>query len=99
MKKKAGEYQKAYRAGNGPASIQAGVAPGPEDRWVATNPECEGAQIFQTSHRQIAEPGRRALFAAAALPPQYAQKRRAPGALYFLHKIRLNLRAQVPAVC
>lgn len=48
----------------------------PEIRWVATNPECEGAQIFQTSHKQIAEAGRRARLAAAEL--------------YFLHKIGLN---------
>jgi len=49
------------------------------ERSVATNPECKGAQIFQTSHRQIADVGRQSLFAAAEL--------------YFLHKIRLNFRA------
>jgi hypothetical protein len=45
----------------------------------ATNPECKGAQIFQKSHRQIADVGRRGLLTAAEL--------------YFLHKIRLNFRA------
>jgi len=49
------------------------------ERSVATNPECKGAQIFQTSHRQIADVGRQSLLAAAEL--------------YFLHKIRLNFRA------
>jgi hypothetical protein len=48
-------------------------------RSVATNPECKGAQIFQKSHTQIADVGRRALLTAAEL--------------YFLHKIRLNFRA------
>ena len=49
------------------------------ERSVATNPECKGAQIFQTSHRQIADVGRRVPLTAAEL--------------YFLHKIRLNFRA------
>jgi hypothetical protein len=49
------------------------------NRSVATNPECKGAQIFQKSHRQIADVGRRDLLTAAEL--------------YFLHKIRLNFRA------
>ena len=43
--------------------------------WPQTR-KCEGAQIFQTSHRQIAEDGRGVLLTAAGL--------------YFLHKIRLN---------
>src|ERR1051326_7772573 len=88
--------RKHCRAGNGPAEITQtdsnyGVLFG--ERSVATNPECKGAQIFQTSHRQIADVGRRVPLAAAEL--------------YFLHKIRLNFRAlkasqpapQAPASC
>ncbi|HMC30663.1 MAG TPA: hypothetical protein VKL99_07485 [Candidatus Angelobacter sp.] len=78
----AGEYQKAWPAGNGPAeTYQAGAftALARAVRWVATNPECKGAQIFQKSHRQIAEVGRRSLLMATGL--------------YFLHKIRLNFQA------
>jgi hypothetical protein len=55
------------------------TAPRIVDRRVATNPECKGAQIFQKNHTQIAELGRRGLFARAEL--------------YFLLKIRLNLPA------
>jgi hypothetical protein len=74
--------RKHCRAGNGPAEIYPGKRKHSAckgTRSVATNPECKGAQIFQTSHRQIADVGGRGLLIATEL--------------YFLHKIRLNFRA------
>ena len=82
LKEEPESIRKHYRAGNGPAESYPGKRNNSARlgaRCVATNPECKGAQIFQTSHRQIAEVGRRDLLAAAEL--------------YFLHKIRLNFRA------
>jgi hypothetical protein len=81
-RREAGEYQKALPGrerprGNHPGKSKHSACKG--TRSVATNPECKGAQIFQTSHRQIADVGGRGLLLATEL--------------YFLHKIRLNFRA------
>ena len=82
LKEEPESIRKHYRAGNGPAESYPGRRNNSArlgTRCVATNPECKGAQIFQTSHRQIAQVGPRGLLAAAEL--------------YFLRKIRLNFRA------
>ena len=79
----AGEYQKKHvRAGNGPAESKlkpARLQPGLEFPLCGHKPGMQGAKIFQTSHRQMAQLGGRGLLASAGP--------------YFLHKIRLNLRA------
>ncbi len=59
------EFREHDRAGNGPADCR-----------VATTPECIGAKIFQTSHRQSAEVPRR------DIPPD--------AFVCFLHKIKLE---------
>jgi hypothetical protein len=81
----AGEYQKSMSGRvTAPRKLtQTSIAASLEYPLGGHKPGMQGAQIFQTSHRQIAELGGRGLLVAAGP--------------YFLHKIRLNLPALEPS--